>query len=155
MQLQAEQVALIRRSFAQIEPIAPLAAGLFYGQLFALAPEIRPLFRYEPGSPGMAQQGSKLMQMLGVAVAHLDRLDEVTPALEALARRHVAYGVEPAHYDLVGAALLWTLAQGLGDDYTPQVAAAWAALYDTLAAVMLRAAHVHTDQLAAERAMRF
>jgi nitric oxide dioxygenase len=56
---------------------------------------------------------------------------------------------------MVGAALLWTLQQGLGDDYTPQVAAAWAALYDALASVMLRAAQQHTDEIAAERAARF
>ncbi len=111
--LNAEQKAHIRRTFAMVEPIAPLAASLFYGRLFELAPETQALFRYEPGSPGMANQGKKLMQTLGIAVANLDKLPVVVPASEELARRHVAYGVEPAHYDVVGAALLWTLEQGL------------------------------------------
>lgn len=135
------QKQAIRRTFAQIQPIASLAAALFYERLFAIDPTARGLFRHPIGSPGMAQQGSMLMQTIGVAVAHLDSLEAVAPAIEALARRHTTYGVTPAHYDSVGAALLWTLEQGLGDDFTPPVREAWAAVYTTLAEVMKRAAY--------------
>jgi hemoglobin-like flavoprotein len=135
------QKQLIRHTFAQIEPVAAVAAALFYGRLFEIAPELRHLFRYDMGTPGMAQQGNKLMQTLAVAVAHLDNLGAVLPAIEALARRHVAYGVTAQHYDTVGAALLWTLGQGLGDAYTPEVEAAWAHLYTTLAGIMKQAAY--------------
>lgn len=131
----------IRRTFAQIEPFASVAATLFYGRLDEIAPETRHLFRYDLGTPGMARQGEKLMQTLSVAVAHLDRLDVVLPAIEALARRHVAYGVTPQHYDSVGAALLWTLEQGLGPDFTPEARAAWATLYNALAETMKQAAY--------------
>jgi hemoglobin-like flavoprotein len=139
--MRTEQKQAIRRTFAQIEPIASVAAALFYGRLFEIAPETRGLFRYDVGTPGMAQQGVKLMQTLGVAVAHLDNLGAVIPAIEALARRHVVYGVEAAHYDVVGAALLWTLEQGLGEDFTPEVHAAWATVYTTLADAMKQAAY--------------
>lgn len=135
------QKAHIRRTFAQVARIAPTAASLFYSRLFEIAPETQALFRYVPGSPGMARQGAKLMQTLGLAVASLDGMEQLIPALENLARRHVAYGVEPAHYDLVGAALLWTLEQGLGDGFTDEVREAWAALYGILAGTMLRAAY--------------
>jgi nitric oxide dioxygenase len=135
------QKTLVRQTFAQIEPIAPLAANLFYGRLFEIDPTARALFAAEPGSAAMGRQGAKLMQTIGVAVAHLDNLDAVLPAVEALARRHVGYGVEPAHYDTVGAALLWTLDQGLAERYTPEVAEAWAALYNLLADTMRRAAY--------------
>ena len=89
----------------------------------------------------MAEQGAKLMQTLAVAVAHLDNLGTLAPAIEALARRHVDYSVTAEHYDIVGAALLWTLEQGLGDDFTPAAYAAWATVYTTLAGVMKRAAY--------------
>jgi hemoglobin-like flavoprotein len=131
----------IRRSFASVAAIAPAAAALFYRRLFTLDPQLRALFPGEPDSPAMANQGAKLMQTLSVAVAQLDSLDQLTPALEALARRHATYGVLPAQYDTVGAALLWTLEQGLGAAFTPDVAAAWAELYQTLAATMKRAAY--------------
>jgi hemoglobin-like flavoprotein len=131
-----DQKNLVRQTFAQIAPIAPLAANLFYTRLFAIDPSTQALFTHEPGSPGMAQQGTKLMQMLGVAVANLDTFDTITPAISALGQRHTTYGVEPAHYASVGTALLWTLEQGLGDAYTAEVAAAWTALYTQIAGVM-------------------
>jgi hemoglobin-like flavoprotein len=46
-------------------------------------------------------------------------------------------------YDTVGAALLWTLGQGLGAAFTSEVEAAWAETYNTLADVMKSAAYAH------------
>jgi len=60
--------------------------------------------------------------------------------VEDLGRRHAGYGVRDEHYHTVGAALLWTLEQGLGELYTPDVAEAWAAAYTLLAGVMQKAA---------------
>lgn len=58
------------------------------------------------------------MKMLGTVVNSLTRLDELVPVAQDMAKRHVGYGVQPAHYDTVGAALLWTLEQGLGSAFT-------------------------------------
>ena len=63
------------------------------------------------------------------------------PALEALAQRHVGYGVQPAHYEAVGDALLFSLSQSLDDAYTPEVAEAWSALYAELSRIMQQAAY--------------
>jgi hemoglobin-like flavoprotein len=54
------------------------------------------------------------MATLGVAVNSLGNLEAVLPAVSALAKRHVDYGVKTADYTPVGAALLWTLEQGSG-----------------------------------------
>jgi hemoglobin-like flavoprotein len=54
--------------------------------------------------------------------------------------RHAGYGVPNESYATVGAALAWTLAQGLGSDYTPEMADAWSACYSTVAAVMQQGA---------------
>ena len=131
-----DQVALVQATWQQVAPIADTAARLFYGRLFELEPGLRPLF----GRTDMEEQRRKLMQMLAVAVAALDRLETLRPALEALGRRHVGYGVEDRHYGLVGEALLWTLEQGLGDGYTRSVREAWTAAYTTLATIMRDAA---------------
>jgi hemoglobin-like flavoprotein len=80
------------------------------------------------------------MAMIGTAVANLDRLDAIVPAVQDLGRRHATYGVQPAHYDTVAAALLWTLGQGLGDAFTTPVEAAWTEAYTILATVMKDAA---------------
>ena len=125
----------VRASWAAVEPIADQAAILFYDRLFELDPVVRRLFR---GTDMQAQRRS-LMQTLAVVVKGLDRLDQLLPAVEALGRRHAGYGVRAEHYDTVGSALLWTLEQGLGDSFTPDVKAAWADAYGTLAAVMIAA----------------
>jgi hemoglobin-like flavoprotein len=45
-----------------------------------------------------------------------------------------------AHYATVGAALLWTLGEGLGERFTPEVQAAWTSAYTVLADTMRTAA---------------
>jgi hemoglobin-like flavoprotein len=127
------QVELIRTSWTAVEPIGDLAATLFYDRLFALDPTIERLFR----RTDMGRQKTVLMQTLTVVVKSLDRLDELAPAIEALGRRHAGYGVRTAHYDTVGEALLWTLGQGLGDGFTPELRDAWVEAYTTLASVMI------------------
>jgi hemoglobin-like flavoprotein len=69
----------------------------------------------------MQEQGRKLMAVLAIAVAGLSRFDKVVPLLQQLGVRHRSYGVTDAHYATVGAALLWTLDQGLGERFTPEV----------------------------------
>src|SRR3954466_15280413 len=88
-----ESQRLVRESFAKVAPIAPAAAAMFYERLFALDPEVRALFKGD-----MAAQGQRLMTMIGTAVANLHRLDTIVPAVQDLGRRHVGYGVQPAHY---------------------------------------------------------
>lgn len=129
------QADLVKSSWEKVLPIADQAASLFYDRLFTLDPSLRALFKSD-----MKEQGRKLMQMIGVAVRGLDRLDEIVPAVQSLGRRHVAYGVKPIHYDTVGAALLWTLEQGLGEAFTPATREAWATVYGLLSKTMLDAA---------------
>jgi hemoglobin-like flavoprotein len=129
------QISLVRESFARVEPIADLAATIFYDRLFALDPAVRRLFV----ATDMPTQRRNLMQTLAVVVANLDRIEGVVPAVEALGRRHVGYGVEPGDFETVGAALLDTLELGLKPDFTAETRAAWAAAYHLLATVMISA----------------
>lgn len=130
-----EQVTLVQTTWEQVVPIGDQAATLFYGRLFEQHPEVRPLFPEE-----MDEQGKKLIQMITTVVRSLDRLDRVVPAIQALGERHGGYGVVDEHYDAVAGALLWTLAQGLGDAWTPEAEAAWVEAYTTLATTMKDAA---------------
>ena len=129
-------VALVKSSFEQVKPIAANAAALFYGRLFEIAPEVKPLFKGE-----ITEQGRKLMTTLAVVVNGLDNLPSILPAASALAKNHVSYGVKPDHYAPVGEALLWTLERGLGPPWTPPVAAAWTSAYTTLSGFMVGEAY--------------
>lgn len=131
MQISNRQKDLVQTSFAKVLPIAGPAAALFYGKLFELEPDVRKLFRGD-----MAAQGQKLMSTLKIAVAGLDHLDSLVPVLQTLGHSHVGYGVQSHHYEIVAAALLWTLEQGLGDDFTDEMREAWEATYNLMAGVM-------------------
>lgn len=131
-----DQINLVQTSFAKVVPISETAAELFYGRLFEIAPEVRPLFKGD-----MKDQGKKLMATLNVAVQSLTDLPKLVPVLEKLAIGHVPYGVKAEHYDKVGAALLWTLEQGLGESWTPETAEAWTETYKIVASTMINAAY--------------
>jgi hemoglobin-like flavoprotein len=129
-----KQIALVQASWKQVQPIADQAAALFYSRLFTLEPSVKRLFHGD-----MQEQGRKLIQMISVAVSSLARLESIVPAVRALGRRHAGYGVEPRHYNVVEQALIWTLGQGLGNDFTDEVEAAWRTAYRVLADTMQQA----------------
>lgn len=127
-----DQIRLVQASYARIKPEAASAAEAFYRRLFELDPSVRGLFH-----GNLAQQGERLMQMIGAAVGLLGRPETLFPVLHALGARHVGYGVQPAHYDTVGQALLDTLAAGLGEAFTPAHHEAWTALFGIVKREML------------------
>jgi len=131
----ATHVALVQASFEHVRPILEPAALMFYERLFELDPSLRSLFR---GS--REAQAQKLAQALAVVVKGLEHPAQLRGAIEALGRRHAGYGVRDEHYTTVGEALLWTLEQGLGAAFTPDVRAAWGDAYGWLAFVMREAA---------------
>jgi hemoglobin-like flavoprotein len=130
-----EQVLLVQQTFFKVVPISDLAAQLFYERLFEIDPAVKPMFKGD-----MQEQGRKLMQMIGMAVTGLSTPNEIVGLVADLGRKHLEYGVVDAHYDSVRSALLWTLGQGLGAEFTPEVETAWAEAYDFLAKVMKDAA---------------
>jgi hemoglobin-like flavoprotein len=131
-----DQVKLVQDSFAKVAPISETAAVLFYDRLFEIAPQVRAMFPAD-----MTEQRRKLMAMLAAVVNGLGNLTLILPAASALAKRHVSYGAKPEHYPVVGAALLWTLEKGLGDGWTPDIAAAWTTAYGTLSGYMISEAY--------------
>ncbi|CZF80767.1 Flavohemoprotein [Grimontia celer] len=131
MSLTQQQITLIQTSFSKVEPISLKAAEIFYDTLFSYDPTLKPLFKSD-----MKLQGRKLMAMLSAAVNGLNDLDSLVPVLHQLAERHEGYGVKKSHFTPVGNALLHTLKVGLGDEYTPEVRAAWVALLHIVADTM-------------------
>ena len=145
--MNSEQKALVQSSFRAVLGLSDLVSDLFYRRLFLLDPSLKPMFRGD-----IQQQGQKLISVLRVCVLGLDNLDQLIPTVEALGKRHVGYGVKDEHYDTVATALLWALQQGLGDAFTPAVAAAWVEVYTILASVMKAAAAAQVEETQALRA---
>jgi len=139
-----KKIELVQASWKKVLTVGDAAAQLFYTRLFTLDPSLRPMFKGE-----MGEQGRKLMGMISVAVNGLSRIETLVPAIETLGRRHVGYGVRDRHYLTVGEALLWTLEQGLGKDFTPETKQAWIEAYGLLATTMQNGAKAETQAKAA------
>jgi len=131
-----EQIKLVKQTWRIFRGIDPVLIGdLFYTKLFADNPAVKKMFPAD-----MKQQYVKLTDMLTSIVSRLDQLDALSEEIAAMAQRHVQYGVRPAHYKLVGNALLWTLEKGLGNDWTDEVKDAWLTCYTILSDTMINAA---------------
>jgi hemoglobin-like flavoprotein len=129
--LDPDHVALVKRTFVRVAPDAEAFARTFYARLFELDAALRPLFTTD-----LDEQGRKLMAMLATAVNGVDEMDTISPMLEALGARHAAYGVRSHDYPTLGAALVWTLGEYLGSDFTDEARDAWLEAYDLLARTM-------------------
>ena len=134
--METNDIAHVQRTWEMVLGDGDDLARTFYDRLFTTDPSLRQLF----AETDMAEQRKKVMQIITVAVRGLGKLNELTPAVEALGRAHAGYGVKNEHYQTVGAALAWTLAQRLGPAFTPEVREAWTRTYVTLAGIMQRAA---------------
>ena len=130
------QVKIVQQSFVKVAPISDQAAVIFYDRLFEVAPQVKAMFPAD-----MTEQRKKLMATLAFVVNGLGNLESILPAASALATRHVSYGAKKEHYPVVGAALLWTLEQGLGDGWTPDLADAWSTAFGTLSGYMISEAY--------------
>lgn len=129
------QIILVRRSWRKLDGISPILLGdVFYTKLFLDSPQLQKMFKSSKD-----EQAKKLIDMLHSIIINLERLSGFSEEIKAMAIRHVGYGVEPKHYDLVGNALIWTLKNGLGKDWNQDLEEAWIACYTTLTEQMLRA----------------
>jgi hemoglobin-like flavoprotein len=131
------QITLVKNTWKLFRDIDPVVVGdVFYSKLFLDFPQAKPMFH-----TAAPVQSRKLIEMINIIVGRLDRMEELTEEIERLAIRHVGYGVKPAHYELVGKALLWTLQQGLGKDWNDEVESAWTACYVLISETMIQAAY--------------
>ena len=129
-----KQIEIVRASWSKVAALDPVIVGeLFYNRLFTIAPGVQHLFK----GP-MPGQSRKLMAMLSYVISKLNRLEDILDEVAALAKRHVVYGVKPEYFAPVGAALLWTLEQGLGPDWNEETKAAWIACYTILSSAMIQ-----------------
>jgi hemoglobin-like flavoprotein len=130
-----DQVYLIRKTFAEVGRHDHVAALEFYRRLFEIDPSLQALF-----TTNIEEQAHKLLDMLGLLIVMLERPGGLDMELRALGARHRDYGVVDQHYATVGQALLDMLAKVLDKQFTPEVRAAWVALYTTVETLMKRGA---------------
>lgn len=134
--MDAQKIALVQDSFDKMSALGLQATEIFYAELFAIDPSLRPMFPDD-----LKSQQRKLLAALAMVVRSLHTPVTIMSTVEKLAVKHLDYGVQPEHYTYIGNALLRTLRKGLGADFTPELCAAWTEAYRMLARVMKEAAY--------------
>jgi nitric oxide dioxygenase len=134
MALSSTQIRLVQDSLPMIREHLEPASTAFYENLFAIAPETRPLFRED-----LAGQGMKFFSTLDTIVDLLHDTDALDSEIADLAQSHGTLGVEARHYEPMGAALMVTLGETIGPEFTDELRDAWRAAYDEIARRMVAA----------------
>jgi len=127
---------LATESWKSLAPNGALVGAIFYRRLFEIDPGLRPMF----SAVSLDEQIHKLVTMLDLVVHWLDVPDKLVPVLKKLGERHSTYGVQDDHYGKVGAALIGTLEEGLGDKFTPELRSAWTEAFMLISSLMRRGA---------------
>lgn len=134
--MDAQNIALIQRSFEKVRAPQAQIAEIFYAELFAIDPALRSMF-----SADMQAQYRKFLSALHYLMYALHAPEKIVGSVEKLAQAHVQYGVTPEHYTAFGIALLRALKKVLGAEFTPELCDAWAETYQMLARAMNVAAY--------------
>jgi nitric oxide dioxygenase len=129
--ISVEHSQLVQSSYRLVEPASDLVATLFFRRLLEIAPELQPMMEGDE-----AEQRRQLLISLGLAVASLDRFDDIVPALQLLGVKYRTLGITEFHYGAVGEALLWTLKQSLGSHWSTDAEDAWSAMCTLIAEIM-------------------
>ncbi len=116
-----------------LEPVADAAMTYFYGQLFAMDPEIAAMF-----PAALDDQRDRLYHALRrIAMGDSQSL---TAFLERLGRTHRKDGVRERHFEVFRRALLATLHKFASGKWDENARQAWESAFDHAATVMLDAA---------------
>ncbi|MTW86468.1 NO-inducible flavohemoprotein [Virgibacillus dakarensis] len=111
----------------------------FYKLLFSRAPELYNMFNQTNQQRGLQQEA--LTYAVYAAGENLDHLKNIEPLIMRVAKKHVALGVKPDQYPIVGEALLQAVKDVLGDKATDEVIDAWGEAYNTIADAFINIEH--------------
>ncbi|SBT41333.1 globin domain-containing protein [Micromonospora auratinigra] len=127
--------ARLKQSWSLVAAHGDQVPLYFYSTLFLAHPETRQMF-----PTNMAGQRDRLVTALGHIVSHVDQVERLVGFLQELGADHRKFAVRAEHYPAVGEALLATLRHFLGEVWTEDLAAEWAAAYGLVSKVMVESA---------------
>jgi nitric oxide dioxygenase len=128
-----EQKSLVKQSFPKVLATTLSGSAALYDKLFELVPESKELFK----NTSLDRQSQMLIAAIGKIVKSIDNWEAVKPDLEAIAARHVNYGLAPEHFVFFGQALIHMLQTSLKENWTKDLENAWKAVYQNVSEVMI------------------
>ncbi len=131
---------ILKESWTLVEEQQDKLASHFYARIFLAHPEVRDLFPIH-----MDVQRARLLGAIVTAIQNLDDPERFDEYLRSLGRDHRKFYVVPAHYDVVGLALIETLREFAGEEWSPEYDQAWRDAYAVIAKKMLAGAEADTN----------
>ena len=135
--LSPEVIATVKATGSALQQHGVAITTRMYERLF-INPQVRDLF------DSAAQESGEQPRRLAAAILgyaqNIDKLQNLTPAVERMVARHVETGVKAEHYPYVAEALLPAIRDVLGADVaTDGVLDAWGQAYWFLADLLIAA----------------
>ncbi|WGM40581.1 globin [Caulobacter sp. NIBR1757] len=118
---------LIRQSLERLAERQGDPTARVYARLFAVRPDAKPLF---VGDRTGAARGEMLSQAFAALLDLAEGGDQGARLIAIERINHEGLGVEPAVFADFFPVVAEVVREGLGEDWTPDVAQAWAALTD-------------------------
>ena len=109
----------------------------FYRNVFNELPALTNLFNMGNQANGSQQQS--LASAVFAYAANIGNAAALGPVVSRIVQKHVSVGVRAEHYPIVGRHLLGAIAETLGEAATPELLAAWAEAYGSLAQIFIDA----------------
>lgn len=132
----SEQARLLRETLELTLAADDSFPKRFYDRLFSAHPEVISMFhRNSPGA-----QRKMFAQKLTMIVDHVEDADWLARELKTVAESHMRYGVRPEMYEWVGEALIDTLAEACGAEWSEAADRAWRSAYAAIVRSILEIA---------------
>ncbi len=148
--LDQRELAIVRDTLAAVVPrLEPLVERI-YDLLFTRHPAVKGLF--QRNRPEL--QVVMLAETLTSIIDHYEDTPWLDETLSRLGRGHVHYGVTDEMFGWLGEALLDSLREELGEQWSADVAGAWEHAFQSISAIMIGAMRDTREQLAVRRLAR-
>lgn len=134
MSLSESSIAIVKSTAPILQEKGQEITDRMYEVLFERYPETKALFSDAPDN-----QSFKLASAVTAYAANIDKLENLTGAVEKMVAAHVRTGVKAEHYPMVADAILTAFGDVLGDAVTPEIAEAWTEAYNFLADLLIKA----------------
>ncbi|MBB3226744.1 nitric oxide dioxygenase [Luteibacter sp. Sphag1AF] len=136
--LSAEHIAIVKATVPLLEAHGEVLTNHFYRLLLDKHPAMRSMFNNVRQANG--EQARALSHRLLHYARNIDRMETLGPVISTICSKHVSKYVQPEHYAMVGACLIRTIRDVLGErTATDALIAAWSAAYAQFASILVGA----------------
>ena len=129
--LEESEIQLINNSWTVISKSKKSVRNTFYSNIFEVDPKLESLFRES------FLAWDSLPDSFEFMYKHMENLENVTLEIKRLGLKHKTFGVKPKTFAIGKDALVKTIDQYMGKDYTEELGNAWAKLFEYMAHYMI------------------